>query len=167
MHITHRSVAPLGAVGLHASELPRYRGGAPLVWQIIRGETSAGISLFYLEDGVDTGDVIGTLNFPIREHDTIAEAMERSESAAEALIEKFFPLLEKGMAPRLPQDETLASEFPQRSPEDGEIDWSRAATEISNFIRAQTRPYPGAFTRIGGKRVTIWDAKIVEDDNSP
>ena len=162
-----RAVAPLGAVGLHASELPRYRGGAPLVWQIIRGEPSAGISLFYLEDGVDTGDVIGALNFPIEKHDTIAKAMESMEAGAEALIEKYFPLLEKGMAPRLPQDESLASEFPQRSPEDGEIDWTCSATEIYNFIRAQTRPYPGAFTRVGGKKVTIWDAKIVEEDNSP
>ena len=161
-----RGIAPAGAVGIHGSCLPRYRGGAPLVWQMIRGERSAGASLFYLEDGVDTGDVIGMRQFPIEEADTIADVMARMEEAAVGLLREFLPQLAEGTAPRHPQREEDASIFPQRSPEDGEIDWTRPAPEIRNFIRAQTRPYPGAFTRIAGKKVIVWDADIV-DEGSP
>ncbi len=158
-----RSVAPKGAVGLHGSLLPRYRGGAPLVWQIIRGEKTAGVTLFYLDDGVDTGDIVAAREFPIEERDTIADAMARMEAAAVELLREYLPRIAVGTAPRIPQDESRATVFPQRSPEDGEIDWSRPAEEIRNFIRAQTRPYPGAFTRIGGKKVIIWDADVLEE----
>jgi len=159
---TLRETARLGAVGLHGSLLPRYRGGAPLVWQIIHGEKEAGISLFHLENGVDTGDVIGAQAFPIEQEDTIADAMRKMEEAGVALLERWLPRLADGTAPRVPQDAALATEFPQRSPADGEIDWSWPAGRIRDFIRAQTRPYPGAFTILQGKKVTLWDADVVE-----
>ena len=159
-----RECAPLGAVGLHGSLLPKYRGGAPLVWAMIHGETESGLSFFYLEDGVDAGDVIGRARFAIEERDTIADAMKKMEEAAEHLLRTYLPLLAQGRAPRRAQDHSQATEYPQRSPEDGEIDWSRSTLEIRNFIRAQTRPYPGAFTRIGGKKVVLWDADIFEEN---
>jgi methionyl-tRNA formyltransferase len=158
-----RTVAPKGAIGLHGSLLPKYRGGAPLVWSILNGEKEAGITLFYLEDGVDAGDIIGQERFRIKDDETIADALVMLEEAGERLLEQFLPLLEKGEAPRIPQDHSEATEYPQRSPADGEIDWSTSATEIRNFIRAQTRPYPGAFTRIAGKKVIIWDAEVLEE----
>lgn len=159
---TLRESAPKGAVGLHGSLLPKYRGGAPLVWTIIHGEKEGGLSLFYLEDGVDTGDVIGQERFPIESHETIADAMVKMETAAEHLIATNFPLLACNQAPRIVQDHSQATVFPQRSPSDGEIDWSKSPREIRDFIRAQTHPYPGAFTRIHGKKVVIWDAEIVD-----
>lgn len=158
-----REAAPKGAVGLHGSLLPKYRGGAPLVWTIINGEKVGGLSLFYLEDGVDTGDIIGQKRFPIEDHETIVHAMAKMEDAAETLILECFPPLARGKAPRIAQDHSKATSFPQRSPADGEIDWNKSPKEIRDFIRAQTRPYPGAFTRIHGKKVVIWDAEVIDE----
>lgn len=159
-----RATAPLGAVGLHGSLLPKYRGGAPLVWTMIHGENKGGLSLFYLDDGVDTGDIIGQESFPIEENETIAHALAKMEDAAASLLGAYLPLLATGRAPRIPQDHNQATIFPQRTPNDGEIDWNKSPTEIRAFIRAQTRPYPGAYTRIGGKKVILWDADIIPED---
>lgn len=158
-----RNVAPKGAIGLHGSLLPKYRGGAPLVWSMINGEEEGGISLFYLEDGVDAGDIIGQERFLIEDDDTIADSLVKLEEAGERLLERYLPLLAKGEAPRIPQNHSEATEFPQRSPADGEVDWSKSASEIRNFIRAQTRPYPGAFTHIAGKKVILWDVDVLEE----
>lgn len=155
-----RQTARMGAVGLHGSLLPKYRGGAPLVWAMIHGEKETGITLFHLDDGVDTGDVIGQESFPIEHEDTILEVMRKMEQKAAVLIKRYFQMLENGSAPRIPQDHSQATLFPQRKPEDGQIDWSKSPEEIYNFVRAQTKPYPGAFTIINGRKVTIWDCSV-------
>lgn len=157
-----RRLASHGCVGIHASLLPRYRGGAPLVWAMIEGETETGVSLFHFTDGVDDGDIIGQRRFAIGERDTIADLLARSEAAALDLVRTHVPQLADGTAPRIPQDHTQATTVPQRSPADGRIDWSWDAARIDRFIRAQTHPYPGAFTEIGGKCVRIWAADVSE-----
>ncbi len=162
-----RNLFPLGVAGLHASLLPRYRGGAPLVWAIMNGERETGVTLFYLDEGVDTGDVIARRAFPIDSEDDIASVLAKATAVGQELVREYVPLVADGKAPRGPQDESQATAFPQRRPEDALIDWSRSAHEIRDFIRAQTRPYPGAFTIIEGKRVTIWDADIAEVDEEP
>ena len=159
-----RNIAPLGAIGLHGSLLPKYRGGAPLVWAMINGEKETGISLFYLDEGTDTGDVIGQERFPIAEDETIAEVMAKMEKAAVCLIKNYVPKLASGNAPRIVQDESAATIFPQRCPDDGKIDWAWSPKQIRDFVRAQTRPYPGAYTIIGGKKVTIWDCSVEVDE---
>ena len=158
------NVPALGAIGLHASLLPKYRGGSPLTWQLINGEKEGGISLFYLEDGggVDTGHIIGQESFPINDEDTIKELLDKSQRSAIDLLEKYLPLIEQGIAPKINQDESQATVYRQRVPSDGEINWDDSAIDIKNFIRAQTKPYPGAYTIIGNKKVTIWDADITE-----
>jgi methionyl-tRNA formyltransferase len=160
-----RSLFPRGVAGIHASLLPRYRGGAPLVWAIINGETTTGVTLFYFDDGVDTGDIIAQREIAIGPDDTIRTVYARATDAALDVVETCIPQLRQGTAPRIPQDHQAATCYPQRKPEDGRIDWSRSPEEIRNFIRAQTRPYPGAFTDIEGRRVTIWDATIEEAGN--
>lgn len=157
-----RDVAPLGCVGVHASLLPKYRGGAPLVWAIINGETQTGVTLFHFDDGVDTGDIVAREPFEIAPEDTIAEVLGKAEKATVSLLRAHLPLLARGTAPRCPQDHAAATQFPQRSPDDGAIDWSWSAGRIRNFIRAQTKPYPGAFTLIAGKKVRIWSADVEE-----
>ncbi len=159
---TLREIAPLGCAGIHASLLPKYRGGAPLVWAIINGETESGVSFFYFESGVDTGDIIAQKKFPIAPEETIKEILGKATEASLNVIEEYIPKIARGAAPRIPQNHEEATSFPQRSPEDGEIDWSWEPQKIRNFIRAQTKPYPGAFTIIKGKKVTIWNADIIE-----
>ena len=155
---TVRALAPLGCLGIHSSLLPKYRGGAPISWAIINGETVTGVTLFHLDDEVDAGDIVAQRPVPIGALDTCAEVLARATDASIEMLVETLPLIAKGMAPRLSQDVQLATLMPQRKPEDGLIDWSRGVATVHNFIRAQTRPYPGAFTWAAGTRLTIWKA---------
>ncbi|MCX7877349.1 MAG: methionyl-tRNA formyltransferase [Ignavibacteria bacterium] len=157
-----RELAPKGCIGFHASLLPKYRGGAPLVWAMINGEKETGISLFYFEEGIDEGDIIAQKRIGIEENDNIRTLIEKTKNLALEILTEYIPMISEGTAPRIPQDHTQATYFPQRKPEDGEIDWSWDAERIKNFIRAQTKPYPGAYTIINGKKITIWEADIEE-----
>lgn len=157
-----RELAAKGCAGIHASLLPKYRGGAPLVWAMINGEKETGVSLFYFEDGVDNGNIIAQKKFPITGDDTIREVLAKAADASLSILEEFIPQIAKNVAPSIPQNHAEATHVPQRKPADGCIDWAWDTQRIKNFIRAQTRPYPGAFTIIGGKKITIWDADIID-----
>jgi len=159
---TIREIPRLGCAGMHASLLPKYRGGAPLVWAMINGEDKSGLTFFYLEEGVDNGDIISQKEFPIEESDYIGDLIDKTTSAALDIIDESIPLLAENKAPRVKQDESQATYVPQRKPEDGKIDWSWDSQRIMNFIRAQSKPYPGAFTEIDGKKVIIWNADIFD-----
>ena len=155
---------PHGWVGLHASLLPKYRGNAPLVWAILRGEKKTGVSLFYFDEGMDTGDVVAQQSFQIRHEDTIAEVLTNAEKASIALIKDHAHGVLNGSAPRNVQDHSQATYAAQRRPEDGRIDWTRSADELYNFVRAQTRPYPGAFTSLphDGQPIRIWRTSVFD-----
>lgn len=155
-------IAPKGSIGIHASLLPKYRGNAPLVWAIINGETKTGVSLFYFEKGVDEGDIISQEEFDIDPKDTIKEVLEKTKTASKNILLQSLPQIANGTSGRTPQDNSKATLFPKRTPKDGLIDWNRDSEAIRNFIRAQTRPYPGAYTIINGKKVIIWDADVNE-----
>ncbi|AGH97793.1 methionyl-tRNA formyltransferase [Micavibrio aeruginosavorus] len=157
-----RDMAP--AYGLHASLLPDYSGGAPLVWAIINGEKQAGITMFRFDDGVDSGPIVGQVKTPIYHEDTIATLYTRIEDLGLALVVEHVPTLANGTAKMIVQNESLRRLFPQRSPEDGKIDWSRSAREVYDFVRAQTKPYPGAFSVIKDRKLTVW--AVVESDLS-
>lgn len=148
------SMAPVG--GLHASLLPDYSGGAPLVWAIMYGEEKTGISFFLMDDSIDSGPIIGQVAEPIYFEDTIATLYQRIEEAGLKLLEQYLPRIARGDLAATPQDETKRRLMPQRSPEDGEIDWDQPALNVYNFIRAQTKPYPGAFTFLGKSKLFIW-----------
>ena len=152
-----RTLAP--AYGLHASLLPDYSGGAPLIWAIINGEERTGLTLFQLGDGVDDGPIVGQAETQISYDDTIGTLYSRIEEMGIELINKHLPQIARGSAKLIPQDESKRRVFPQRGPCDGRIDWSLRAHQIYNFIRAQTKPYPGAFTTWQGKELSIWRAR--------
>lgn len=153
-----RQAAPLGCLGIHSSLLPKYRGGAPIPWAIINGEITTGVTLFHLEDEVDAGDIVAQRAVPIGPLDTCADVIASATDASVDLLTATLPALASGRAQRVPQLHQLATVMPQRSPADGLIDWSRDVTTVHNFIRAQTRPYDGAFTFVGRERLTIWAA---------
>ena len=154
-----RELAKYGAWGIHASLLPKYAGGAPLVWAIINGEKETGITLFKLGDGVDDGDIIDQKSFPIELEDTIKEVYEKAIEASKGVLAKALSQI-KGIKPS-PQSRSHIKIYPQRRPEDGEIDLKKTALEIYNFVRAQSSPYPGAFIKtVDGKRLVIEKARI-------
>ncbi len=155
-----RALAPLGAVGVHWSLLPKYRGGSPLVWAMINGERETGASLFYLEDKVDVGDVIAQTRMRIGAEEEVGAMIARLNVASGGLVVEHIPQLLQGVAQRRPQDEAQATYFAPRAPEDGEIDWSWPARRIYDFIRAQTLPYPCAFSFFDKQKIKIVKATL-------
>lgn len=149
-------------IGMHASLLPDYAGGAPLVWAIINGEKQTGITLFEFADGVDDGLVLAQTAEPILERDTIATLYARIEDRGLELLQGQIPLIARGADKMFEQDVSKRRVFPQRSPEDGHIDWNWPARRIYDFVRAQTRPYPGAFSFFRGRRITLWSVEVIE-----
>lgn len=152
-----RNLSKFGAWGIHASLLPNYAGGAPLVWAMINGEKETGVTLFRLSNGVDDGDIIAQSTISIEEEDTIKEVYEKATIASKKILSK---TLVSGGFSFTPQDKSKIRVYPQRSPEDGKIDWTWEPERIRDFIRAQSKPYPGAWTVIGDKKVIIWSANI-------
>lgn len=146
--------------GIHNSLLPRYRGGAPLVWSILNGEGEVGGTLFRLSSGMDDGDIILQVKVAVEQNSTVGMLLD----AIEARFLKAIPLAWKnivsGRTNSTSQDHTQASYYAQRRPEDGLIDWFDTAQNIHNFIRAQSSPYPCAFTFCGGKKVHIDRAEV-------
>lgn len=156
------NIACKGAAGIHASLLPKGRGNAPLVWALINGESVTGITFFYFSDGVDDGDIIGQREILINEDETIKTLLDKVETESKSLLLECIPLIAENKVKAWVQDDSAASYYPKRTPDDGLIDWNMSSEEISRFIRAQTKPYPGAFTIIENKKVIIWDATINE-----
>lgn len=152
-----REYAP--AYGLHASLLPKYSGGAPLVWAIINGENKTGITLFQMDDGVDSGPILGQKEELIFKDDTIKSLYKRIEKKGIELLSEILPLLVNGKVIFSIQDESQRTFVSQRSPEDGLIKWANDSIFIERFIRAQTQPYPGAFSYLENKKLKIWEAK--------
>lgn len=152
---------PRGAVNLHFSLLPSYRGAAPFNWAIIRGETVTGVSTFRLTGRMDAGPVYLRREVGILPGETAGELGSRlAEVGAEAL-EETLAGIESGTLESDPQDERLATFAPKLSKGDGEIDWSRSAPEVVNLVRGVS-PWPGAFTSLGGEVLKVWRAEVAE-----
>ncbi len=145
-----------GALNLHPSLLPKFRGRSPLNWVLVHGETETGVTLHYMVEKPDRGDIVAQRAFPIAERDTAADLHRKATEATRVLFQETLPLLAAGRAPRIPQDHGRASYFGGRKPSDGAIDWRWPAARIYNLIRAVTHPYPGAFTWRRGRQVFVW-----------
>ena len=157
----------LGALNLHGSLLPRYRGRCPINWVLVHGEPLTGVTLHYMEAKPDCGDLVAQVQVPITPEDTALTLSEKMTEAAGRLMERSYPLLRADVAPRIRQDHRLATYFGGRTPEDGRIDWTRPATEIYNLIRAVTHPFPGAFTTRQGEKIFIWSARLAPEYAGP
>jgi methionyl-tRNA formyltransferase len=151
----------LGALNLHGSLLPRYRGRCPVNWVLVHGETETGVTLHYMEAKADQGDIVSFRRIPITFEDTALTLFAKMTAAAPELMREAYPLLRAGTAPRLTQDHALASYFGGRRPADGKIDWPQPASAIYNLMRAVTHPYPGAFTDLAGRKLYIWNGRAM------
>jgi len=149
----------LGAINLHGSLLPRYRGRAPLNWVLVNGEAETGVTLHHMDEEADHGDIIAQRAVAIAPADTALSLWRKLLAAAEGLLRDTYPLIVAGAAPRRPQDHAAATVFGRRRPADGLIDWARPAGAIHNLIRAVTHPFPGAFTFLEGRQVLCWAAR--------
>ncbi len=156
-----------GALNLHGSYLPRYRGRVPVNWAIINGESETGATLHYMVEKPDAGDIVDQEKVTIAFTDTALDLFGKVTAAAVTVIGRAWPLLAAGTAPRIPMDLTAGNYCGGRKPGDGLIHWTMPAVQIYNLIRGVTHPYPGAFTHLDGKRVVIWSAWPVEGKGEP
>jgi len=156
-----------GALNLHGSYLPMYRGRVPVNWVIINGESETGATLHYMVEKPDAGDMVDQEKVPILFTDTALDLFNKVTEASVTVIGRSWPLLATGKAHRIPMNLAAGSYFGGRKPADGLIDWTKGAVRIYNLIRGVTHPYPGAFTYLDGKKVTIWRAWPIDGSGEP
>lgn len=149
----------LGAFNMHGSLLPKYRGRVPINWAVLHGEKETGVTLHHMVKQADAGDIVDQEAVPIGREDTTRDVFGKCVAAARLVLERQLEALTQGTAPRRKQDESQATYFGGRKPEDGRIDWTTSAENIYNLVRAVTQPYPGAFTEVDGKKLFVWWAK--------
>jgi methionyl-tRNA formyltransferase len=157
------SLAREGVFGMHPTLLPRHRGRAAIPWAILSGLAKTGVTLFEITDATaDSGPIVGQAEVPIAADETATSLFERVTEAHVTLLRDYVPQILERRAPRLPQDPLRGSAWPRRTPADGIIDWETRAPYLHDWVRAQTRPYPGAFTYVGDSKVVVWRARPVE-----
>ncbi len=144
-----------GALNMHGSLLPKYRGRVPVNWAIIRGEKETGATLHYMTEKPDNGDIVAQQSVPILPNDTAFEVFQKVTVAAEMALNGVLPALLAGKAQAVKQDLSQGAYFGGRKAEDGVIDWSKSAQEIHDLVRAVAPPYPGAMTQLMGKPMRI------------
>jgi UDP-4-amino-4-deoxy-L-arabinose formyltransferase/UDP-glucuronic acid dehydrogenase (UDP-4-keto-hexauronic acid decarboxylating) len=152
-----------GGVNLHGSLLPRYRGRAPVNWQLLHGERESGATLHYMVARADAGDIVDQEPYSIGPDDTPGDVFKKLLPAAELVLSRSAQSVMDGTAPRIEQMESKATTYGRRTPADGLIHWRMAAHDVRNLVRAVTEPYPGAFTFAGKSRITLWWADFVAD----
>ena len=145
----------LFALNIHGSLLPKYRGRTPHVWSIINGEEKTGITIHKIDEGVDTGDILLQKEVPININDTGAMILEKYNVIYPLLVEKAIDIVLEDKQVYYKQDNSKATYFGKRTPEDGEINWDWNKERIRNWVRAQAAPYPGAFTYVKGNKLII------------
>ncbi len=159
--------AKRGALNLHTSLLPRYRGRCPVNWVLVHGETETGVTLHYMEEEADTGDIVAQKRVAISETEDARSLYAKVTRAAAALLTETYPLLCSGTARRVRQNEADATYYGGRTVEDGRIDWIQANRDVCNLVRAVTHPYPGAFTFFRGRKLVVWQARPVDVELGP
>lgn len=155
------TIPKLGSFNLHASLLPKYRGAAPINWAIINGEKESGVTTFFLQDKVDTGNIILQKKVRIDEDETAGTLHDKLSFIGEEAVLETVQKIESDSVQVSPQDDTLASPAPKIFKEDCKIDWSLPAEKIYNFIRGLS-PYPTAWTTLDGANMKIYLAGMTE-----
>ncbi len=152
------STARMLTIGAHASLLPIGRGRAPVNWAIIRGMTRTGNTLMRLSEGVDSGDILAQREFDISIYDSCATLYGKVAESNRSMLIEVLGLLSEGKLVPQAQPKEVGEIWAGRRPQDGILNWDQEARQVYDFIRALTRPYPGAFSFVGGRKMTVWSA---------
>jgi methionyl-tRNA formyltransferase len=154
------SVPRRGALNMHGSLLPQYRGRAPVHWAILKGEATTGASLHYMLEKPDAGALVDQQAIPIAENDTALDVSLALAGAAQEVLHRSLPRLIAGTADSRPLDLARGSYFGRRRPEDGRIDWHWDARTVHDLVRAVAPPFPGAFTEVNGCRLAVLETRV-------
>jgi methionyl-tRNA formyltransferase len=156
-----------GALNMHGSLLPKYRGRSPVNWAILNGERETGVTLHYMTAQADAGDIVDQLAVPILQDDEAHEVMRKITAAAEIVLARSLRALLDGAAPRRAQNLSEGTYCGRRTPEDSRIDWSLPAREIHNLVRAVAPPFPAAFTDVNDKRYWFHKTRVLRGHVAP
>ncbi|MGQ4876455.1 MAG: methionyl-tRNA formyltransferase [Promethearchaeia archaeon] len=152
-----------GFIGFHPTLLPKGRGPAPIINSILEGWEESGVTMYYLSEGLDDGDIIGQEKFKIQENDHAWDVYQKVIEGGKRLINNFLPMLLKRTCPRIPQDNSKATYNKKRSLEENKIDFENESIEyIYRKIRAFSKPYLGAYIQKGDKKLIIWRAELIK-----
>jgi len=161
------ATATRGALNIHGSLLPKFRGRAPVNWALVKGATQTGATLHYMIDKPDAGDIVGQQAVPILGEDTAREVFDKVVVAAEIVLCRAWPELVTGTAPRIVQDLQTGSYYGRRRPEDGRIDPRSSAKEIHDLVRAVAPPYPGAYFEMEGGPLFVYRTRLQSQIGTP
>lgn len=150
----------LGVLGMHPTLLPQGRGRAAIPWAILKGLSETGVTLFQLDEGVDTGPIVSQERIPIAPDETATSLYSRVAAAHQTLIRRVWLDFAGGLVVPQPQDSSQASEWPGRTPADGCILPEMTVAQVDRLVRATTHPYPGAFWEDAGRIVRVWAGKV-------
>lgn len=152
-----------GCIGMHPTLLPLGRGRASIPWAIIKGLDKTGVTMFKLDKGVDTGEILGQMEIPLSQNTSASELYDEVDKTHIKLIEKYWKDIIEDKLILKKQDEEKATYWEGRKPEDGEITEEMTVEEAERLVRAVTHPYPGAFYIKGKEKIIIWSCKVVEN----
>lgn len=155
-----------GCINVHGSLLPKYRGAAPIQWTVLNGDEYGGVTTMYMGEGLDTGDMILTYKTRVGENETSGELFDRLAVEGGKLLLDTLELLEKGQAPRIPQNESEATHAPMLSRESCQVDFEKTASEVHNLIRGLS-PWPVAQTTLEGKKVKLISSRVSKLQGNP
>ena len=155
-----------GCINVHGSLLPKYRGAAPIQWTVLNGDEYGGGTTMYMAEGLDTGDMILTYKTRVGENETSGELFDRLAVEGGKLLLDTLELLEKGQAPRIPQNESEATHAPMLSRESCQVDFEKTASEVHNLIRGLS-PWPVAQTTLEGKKVKLISSRVSKLQGNP
>jgi methionyl-tRNA formyltransferase len=165
------ALATRGALNMHGSLLPKFRGRAPINWAVLKGETETGATLHYMTDKPDAGAIVAQRAVPILADDTALDVFRKVCGAAELLLFDALPRLVDGTIEVIEQNLATGSYFGARRPEDGTIDWSQPAQRVHDLVRAVAPPFPGARTKLDGRPTrilrTMHAPQIVSESGEP
>jgi methionyl-tRNA formyltransferase len=148
-----------GAVNVHASLLPKYRGAAPIVWAILKGEKVTGVTTMFMDEGMDTGDILLQREISIEDDDTAETLQQRLAALGAQLFIETLEKMKTGNIHPIPQDHLKATYAPPLKKDDGRIDWRKEAKEIDLQVRA-FNPWPGAFTELDGELLKVYRGEV-------
>ena len=161
------SIPKIGVIGSHPTELPKYRGRAPIPWSILKGLKTSALTFFFIEEGIDSGDILDQRSFKLSSNDDATSVYKKVESVGKEMIQDNLTKLQNGNYTRKKQDvSNFIENWEKRGPQDGIIDWSRNSQEIHTLIRATTHPYPGAYTIFNGSKLIIWGAEFSNEQSN-
>lgn len=157
------SLTPMGVLGFHPSELPKNRGRHPLIWALALGLKKSASTFFFMDEGIDSGEILSQKNFEILSNDDAKILYDKFVNIALLQIEEFLPLLEKKNYQTIKQNDEASNVWRKRAKIDGQIDFRMGSRAIYNLVRALTKPYVGAHINYKEKEIAVWKVEVIEN----